>query len=157
MSDRPLDSAFTSDKVIGGGTAETDDFRFEAYLYCDPALLPNAAAPESASAIAGLGIHTAWRYDGADLLGPVQLEWGYGSEPRLSGGWDGGLTRGSMGTYTGGINLSEGSSAITERGAIQLSFAVKAQGAHAGAVLTFELEPSADGYTPTNIRFESQR
>jgi hypothetical protein len=156
LSDRPLDSTFMSDRVIGGGTVQTEGFQFEAYLYCDPALLPTAAAPESMSSIAGIGVHTAWRYDGADLPGPVLLEWGFGHEPHPSGGWDGGLTRGSMGSFTGGINLPEAPSDISQRIPIEVSFAVTAQGVHAGAVLTFELVPSADGYIPTNLQFETQ-
>jgi hypothetical protein len=156
LANQPLDSSFTSDRVIGGGTIETDQFQFEAYLYCDPALRSDASASELASAIAGLGVHTAWRYDGADLSGPVLLDWAIGEVQRPSGGWDGGLTRGSVVAYTGGINLPEGSPLTAKGGLLQVSFGVIAQGARAGAVFIFELHPSADGYVPTNIRLESR-
>jgi hypothetical protein len=156
LKDPPLDSAFTSDMLLGGGRVQSGDFQFEAYLYCDSGLGPDAAAPESTSVIAGLGVHTAWRYDGADLPGAVELFWGFGQQDQPSGGWDGGLTRSSMGTFTGGINSGEVTSAIAQGTPLQLTIAVKANGAHAGAVLSFELVPSSDGYVPTNIRLESQ-
>jgi len=156
LKDPPLDSSFTSETILGGGRVQSREFQFEAYLYCDPDLVPGAAAPESASAIAGLGVHTAWRYDGADIPGAVALEWGFGDQPHPSGGWDGGLTRGSAGAFTGGINSSEATSAIAQGTPLELTFAVKATGAQAGAVLSFELVPSSDGYVPMNVRFESQ-
>jgi hypothetical protein len=156
LKDPPLDSAFTSDVLPGGGRVQSGDFQLEAYLYCDPSLGPDAAAPESRSTIAGLGVHTAWRYEGVDLPGDVELIWGFGQD-QPSGGWDGGLTRFSMGSFTGGINSGEITSAIAQGMPLQLTFAVKATGAQqAGAVLSFELVPSSDGYMPTNTRLEAQ-
>jgi len=156
LKDPPLDSAFTSDAVLGGGKVQSGEFQFEAYLYCDPNLVPDASAPESTSAIAGLGVHTAWRYDGANIPGAVTLEWGFGEQAQPSGGWDGGLTRGSMGTFTGGLNSLEATSAIAQDKPLRLTFTVKATEVQAGAVLSFELVPSSDGYVPTDIRLESQ-
>ncbi len=155
LKDPPLDSAFTSDLILGGGGVQSGDFQFEAYLYCDPSLGPDAAAMESMSSIEGLGVHTTWRYEGIDLPGDVELIWGFGhDEP--SGGWDGGLTRFSMGSFTGGINSEEITSAIAQGVPLQLTFAVKPTGSQqAGVVLSFELVPSSDGYVPTNIRLET--
>lgn len=157
LEDPPLDSAFTSEMILGGGRVQSGDFQFEAYLYCDPNLGPDSAAMESMSAIAGLGVHTAWRYEGVDLPGDVELIWGFGQN-KPSGGWDGGLTRFSMGSFTGGINSEEITSTITQGLPLQLTFAVKPTGARqAGAILSFELVPSSDGYVPTNIRLEPQQ
>jgi len=156
LKDPPLDSAFTNDVLLGGGRVQSGDFQFEAYLYCDPSLSPDAPTQGSTSAIAGLGVHTAWRYDGVDLPGDVELFWGFGQQARPSGGWDGGLTRFSMGTFTGGINPGESSSSIAQGAPLQLIVAVEATGVKAGAVLSFELVPSSDGYVPTNIRLETQ-
>jgi hypothetical protein len=61
-----------------------------------------------------------------------------------------------MGTFTGGINPGESISSIAQGAPLQLIVAVEATGVKAGAVLTFELVPSSDGYVPTNIRLEAQ-
>jgi hypothetical protein len=153
--DPPLDSSFASKKVLGGGKLESGLFLFEAYLYCDPALVPDATEAGLKSDIAELGVHTAWRYDGPDIAGPVELFWGFAKAAQPSGGWDGGLTRGSMAMYTGGIVSAEAASAITKGDLLQLTFSIKATGVEAGAVLSFDMVASDDGYTPRHIAIES--
>jgi hypothetical protein len=154
LKDTPLDSAFTSDVILGGGRVQSGDFQFEAYLYCDPILGPDSTAMESRSEIEGLGVHTTWRYEGVDLPGNVELIWGF-RQDQPNSGWDGGLTRFSMYTFTGGINSEEITSAIAQGATLQLTNAVKVDGAQvSGAVLSFELVPSSDGYVPENIRLE---
>jgi hypothetical protein len=155
LKEPPLDSSFSSNKVLGGGVVRSGDFRLEAYLYCDPALSPDNPDPASQSAISGLGVHTAWRYEGPDIAGPVELFWGFGNEAQPSGGWDGGLTRGSSASYTGGIVSAEAVSAITKGDMLSLAFSIKANAASAGASLSFDMAPSGDGYAPSEIAIES--
>ena len=53
-------------------------------------------------------------------------------------------------------NSLEATSAIAQDKPLRLTFTVKATEVQAGAVLSFELVPSSDGYVPTDIRLESQ-
>jgi len=146
-----LDPTFATSQILGGGTLHSGDFDLEAYLYCDPGLQPNASDLQARTAIEGLGIHTAWRYNGQQVPGDVELMWGYGPNPPPSGGWSGGLTAGSSASHTGGLQDFE----IPVGTPVQVSFAIQATGVRAAASLTFYLVPATDGYTPTQIQFES--
>jgi hypothetical protein len=152
----PLDSSFHQTAILGGGQVRSGDFSFEAYLFCDPNLSSSAELPGARSLIDRLGVHTAWRYEGSDLEGPVSLLWGFGETPSQSGGWDGGLTHGSMASFTGGISSDETAQEVAEGTPIQLTFAVEAAGEKHGAALTFAMESTTDGYAPLDIQLEPQ-
>jgi hypothetical protein len=99
------------------------------------------------SEVAGLGIHTAWRYSGPSLPGNVEELRGF-AQPSATSGWDGGLTPGSMGTYTGGVRTEDYdiASSLLLGAPAPYYIVVRVCGEQVSAALSFSARSATDGY-----------
>jgi len=151
-----LDASFSSDSILGGGRTQAGDFEFEAYLFCDKSLSPKPARLQDVSELPGLGIHTAWLYNGPKQQGDIKELWSFGSRQSVRTGWDGGLTRGSMGTYTGGIRTPAGGflSSVISGSPLRFIMTIQSETTEVSVIISFEMVPVSDGFAPKNIDVE---
>jgi len=89
---------------LTGAQGNVGDFIFQFWLYCDPALQPDAQGA-AYSAIPGLGLFASWRYDGPQMDGQYSDFYGFESDIFQGTGWDGPLYRARSG-YSGGMAVS---------------------------------------------------
>lgn len=138
--------------LVGGDLLDEDQFTFDIWLYCDPDLSPQGTGP-LLSEIEGLGVHLAWRYHGSQVAGHTESFLGFGddNEPRAT--WEGGLTPGTVGSFTGGLRSRSSNLTTSVRAGTPISFKIiiTVDDNTYGAALTFSMVPASDGYRPVKI------
>lgn len=145
--------------LLGGGSFTEDQFFFDLWLYCDSDLSPDGSGMQL-SEVAGLGIHLAWRYNGLETSGPTKSFMGFSDnndehQPQVV--WEGGLTPGTSGTFTGGVRSLDSDLTVAARSGTPIVFKiiVTVQDKTYGATITFTMVPASDGYRPTEIAIET--
>jgi len=130
------------------GTSFVDgDFSYEFWLYCDPSLRPDDK--ENFSAIAGLGIYASLDYTGPTIDGPVEYYYEFEPNNPLGGGsWNGPLYNASITGARFGIDISETKVREYIQQGTPVQFRVRVDSAlgQNGAILSFNLEPTEQGY-----------
>jgi len=145
--------------TLGGGVAQSKDFTFEVYLYCDSAFQPDADEPFYRSDISGLAVYYNWRYDGPDQNGGETggLTFGFfGIDPAIQFGFGegGGLSQGhiSQGNSTGIRFAPDTIPDISQKTLTRFIFIIESpSGTLSGVALSFDVQIVTDGIQPGNI------
>lgn len=161
-SEMPL-SIRNVNTTLGGGVAQSREFTFELFLYCDSAFQPNADEPFYHSDISGLAVYYNWRYDGPEQNGGITggLTFGfYGIDPYIQFrfGEGGGLSQGyvSQGSSTGIRFAPNAIPGFAQMTSTRFVFIIEApSGILSGAALSFDIQKVADGVRPSNIHISS--
>jgi hypothetical protein len=106
--------------LLGGETVASGDFFFDFWLYCDKELSPESSFLSQYSDIAGLGMHYSWIYNGPGIEGQVEELRGFEDDIKYCCGFDGGISAGSMGLYTGCIRFHDRGFSIPSKAEICL-------------------------------------
>ncbi len=140
--------------LLGGGTVPSGDFFFDLWLYCDKELSPESSIPSQYSDIAGLGIHYSWLYNGPGIEGKVEELRGFEDDIKYFSGFDGGISIGSMGSYTGGIHFPDRVFPISSEDPIRFYLEVRTSQGTFGAMISFVLEQGPNGLDLSNMQVE---
>jgi Tol biopolymer transport system component len=142
-------------------TSFTDgDFTYDFWLYCDPALKPEDPQqdPQHFSAIAGVGVYSAWAYTGPQVDGPYQYNYAFEPDkPFGTSGTDGPLYRASAKAKLGGINFDDTRIQESIRQSVPLQFLVVIDSSlgQDGAILSFNLVSAEQGYKIANVQAQN--
>ncbi len=140
--------------LLGGGTVPSGDFFFDLWLYCDKELSPESSFLSQYSDIAGLGMHYSWLYNGPGIEGQVEELRGFEDDIKYCRGFDGGISTGSMGSYTGGIRFPDRDFSIPSEDPIRFYLEVRTAQGTFGAIISFVLEQGPDGLDLSNMHVE---
>ena len=137
---------------MGGGLLDEGPFTFDLWLYCDPDLSLEGTGP-LLSEIGGLGVHLAWRYHGPEVTGSTKSFLGFSDDHEPRAVWEGGLSPGTVGSFTGGVRSLDGRLTEVVRSGAPVTFkiVVTIDDKPYGATLTFTMMPASDGYRPVKI------
>lgn len=151
-----LDTVGIIDRSLGGGIVMSREFTIELLLYCNPAYGPVSMEPYFLSDVKGLAVYYRWRYDGIVENGTTYFF--YGFDPVFQGypKKENTLRQGEMnppGGNASGIHFMANQQPDFSAGvSLRYVYSLKGpSGQLSGAVLSFDLQQSADGIQPRNI------
>lgn len=136
-----------------GSSVESDPFTFYLFVYKDESLGRQPVSPSLYSDLEGVGAYMFWRYDGADLAGPVEEYWGTIPNLNLLNTYSE-IKTGQTGGRSGGVLIPEnffqpGGAKPGNR--VEIVLQLKTPEDDHGASISFSLRETATGFEPEGI------